>query len=746
MSFNPNRTCFRRACGWFFIWILAGAGRMLAQESGSEVLTNAADILALPAEQALKPHNVWVKGVVTGAEKYWDGRFFVQDGSAGIFVDNVSPYQPKPGDVIEVAGVSHPGAFAPVISRPTWKKVGTAPLPAAKPVTIEALMSGIEDSQRVEITGVLRAIGIEHSLLSIDLVSGGYRFHVFAQKPTGLELNSLVGATVRVRGTAAATFNAHLRQLITMKVFVPRLEDFIVETPETVNPFDQPVLPLNRVAQYGQDRAPGKRVHVKGIVTHQRVGEDLFLQDQTAGLHLTSHQLTRFAIGDVIEAAGFADFENFLPVLQDAVFRKTREQPLVLEPNPVTIEEVQRGFHHASFVSLRGKLLDRAMRHVGNRGTNLAQIKTVLTLQGGNSIFTAESESATEPVGLLSIPIGSTIEVRGVTLAESNEDGKIKALQILLPDVHSFQILKRPSRLTPQRLLVGLGVLAAVLLVAVSWTVMVSKRNAALKNSIGEKEVAQRELQHAHDELEERVKERTAQLKFQITARKESELQFKAVLNERTRLAQELHDTLEQTLTGIALQLNTTVKLAQSRPERANHHLELARNLVTQSQVEIRRSIWDLRSRALEKFDLPGALLTSGRQLTDGTNIQLEVEAVGRVRPLPETLEENLLRIAQEALTNVIKHSEATLARIDLDFGPQNIVLQVKDNGRGFAPENCGGPREGHFGLLGISERAKRLQARFVVESAPGAGTTLRVEIPLDGVPERESSFAAVQL
>src|SRR5882724_12703979 len=84
--------------------------------------------------------------------------------------------------------------------------------------------------------------------------------------------------------------------------------------------------------------------------------------------------------------------------------------------------------------------------------------------------------------------------------------------------------------------------------------------------------------------LEDRVKERTAQLKFQKTARKESEVQFKAVLSERTRLAQELHDTLEQTLTGIALQLDTASKLFERNPDGAIRHLELARNLMGQSQ------------------------------------------------------------------------------------------------------------------------------------------------------------------
>jgi len=239
-------------------------------------------------------------------------------------------------------------------------------------------------------------------------------------------------------------------------------------------------------------------------------------------------------------------------------------------------------------------------------------------------------------------------------------------------------------------------------------------------------------LQQAHDLLEERVKERTAQLKFQITARKESELQFKAVISERTRLAQELHDTLEQSLTGIALQLDTTSKLFQPKPESASAHLELARDLLSQSQVDVRRSVWDLRSRALEQFDLPGALTTSAKQLTDGTNVRVEFNAKGRVRPLPETVEDNLLRIAQEAMTNVIKHAQATAVEVELDYGPKNIILRLKDNGKGFDPSNTAGPGEGHFGLLGISERAKRLGAELTVQSKPGEGALVLVQVNLD--------------
>jgi signal transduction histidine kinase len=167
---------------------------------------------------------------------------------------------------------------------------------------------------------------------------------------------------------------------------------------------------------------------------------------------------------------------------------------------------------------------------------------------------------------------------------------------------------------------------------------------------------------------------------------------------------------------------------------------------MAKSQVEVRRSVWDLRCRALAQFDLAGALTDSARQITNGTSMQVELETRGLARLLPEVVEENLLRIGQEALTNVIKHSRANQARIELEFGAEQVVLQVKDDGIGFAPENAVGPNEGHFGLLGMSERAKRLDGHLAVLSALGKGTTVRVEIPLEPpAPPHAAALAPAQ-
>jgi signal transduction histidine kinase len=710
-------------------WILLVSARALTAQPNHAALTNAVDVLALSAQDASSRIPVTVRGVVTAAAPDWAGRFFVQDASAGVFVDNVGGQQPVPGDLVEVSGVTHPGGYAPCISGPRWKPLGKAPLTEAKPVTIEQLMSGTEDSQRVKISGVVRSASVNGDLLVVELVSGGRRLRAYSPTLPNIVPQSLVGAEVCLSGTAAVGFNAPLRNFITVSLYVPRAADFLVVKPAPGNPFDEPLTPLNSIAQYRHDHSPARQVHVKGVVTFQRRGEDLFLRDETGGLQVKTKMAQPVAPGDTVEAAGFPAVENYLPVLEDAVFRKLPLPPVSLKPQEVTVAELQAGLHHSDYVFLSGRLVDRLVKASG-QGSNLAVIDTTLVLQTTNGVLVAEQETS-NPDGLLAaIPIGSLVEVSGVCLLESDENGKINSVRVLVPTARDVRILQRPSPWTPQRFLVSVAALAIVLVMAVTWSVMVSKRNAALQVVLRDKVKAQEELQQAHDLLETRVEQRSAQLKHEMTARQEAEVRFKATLAERTRLAQELHDTLEQSLTGIGLQLDTADKLLAKDSDAGKHHLGVARHWMKQSRIELRRSIWDLRSRELEQFDFPKALRMSAQQITERAGLNLKVAITGDVHALSEVAEENLLRISQEALTNVIKHADATEVSVGLEFSPQLVTLRITDNGRGFIPEISPGTNEGHFGILGMSERAKRLDGHLRVTSSPGSGTCLEAQIP----------------
>ncbi len=693
-------------------------------------ITNAADVLALSTSRAAQGIQVSITGVVTVAEPSWSGRFFMQDASGGVFVNNVGKAQPQVGDQVHVTGVSFAGGYAPCVTKPSWIRLGAAPLPEAKPVTIDRLMSGAEDSQRIAVSGIVRYAGASSNRLALDIVSGGFRLRAFCPLLPAFDPISLTGAEVLLKGTAGTSYNAPLRHFVTVTLYVPRLEDFIVQKPGAARPFDEPVLSLNNIAQFREDASPAKLAHVKGFVVYQRDGQDLFLQDASGGLQIKSRQTLALKPGDAVEAVGFPAIENFLPVLDDAIFRKTGEASVPVQPTNVAISNLQKGLHHGSLVAIEGKLIERSERALGKAGDK-ANALTTLVLQNTNLIFVAE-KYAPDDGSLASIPIGSVVRVTGVCFLENNENGKFKTFRVLLPSSHDVAVLARPGWLTPPHLLISLTVVLGILLMAVSWSVMVSKRNSMLKLLVRDRELAQRELQEAHGQLEERVNERTAQLKVEMTARKESELQFRAVLTERTRLAQELHDTLEQTMTGIALQLNLAENHFEKNPLNAFHHLKLARSLMRQSRGYLRDSVMGLRQRASEEFNLAAALKTTSQQIADGTNIRLEVQTSGDRHALTEVVEENLLRIGQEAVTNVVKHADATRLNVELQFARGNVVLLVRDDGKGFDAAHPAGPRDGHFGLLGMSERAARLGGQLVVTSAPGAGTSVRAEIPTE--------------
>ena len=703
---------------------------MVSARESDEILTNASAVLALSGEQASRDIKVSLHGIVTAAESDWGGRFFIQDSSGGVFVENISSHQPAPGDVLDLNGVSFPGGYAPTVTRPNWKKVGEAPLPPPKPVAIEDLMSGAEDGQRIKISGIVRHAQRSGNLLETELTSGGYRVIVYSPILPDIEPEKLVGAQVDVAGTPATTFNGTLRHLVSVDVYSPVITDFSIVKLAASDPFQEPLTAINNIAQYRAGRSFADRVHIKGVLTYQRNGEDLFIKDATGGLQIKSREILSLSKGDVVEAVGFPEFDNFLPALNDAIFQKAPEPRANVEAVVPSIEDLLAGLHHSDFITVQGKLLD----HLEERSTSPTgepDIKTILELQSSNLVFTAEAETSMPDQPLISIPIGSLVEVSGICFLQSAVDGRIQSVQILIPAAYNVRVLKKPSWLTPERLLISLVIAFVVIIAGTTWTIMVTKRNSALKGLIHERELDQVELQKAHDTLESRVKERTEQLKFEVTARKEAEVQFKATLTERTRLARELHDTIEQTMTGITLQLNTINKLFDQDPKSATHHLGLIRNMVRRSRVDLRRTIWDLRSREQEQFDLCKALSIGASQIIENAGIDVEVETRGSVRPLPEVVEDTLLRICQEAITNVVKHSGAGSVKMDLDFSDHNIVLEIKDNGNGFTPENCAGPDKGHFGILGMTERAKRVDGRVSIASRPGQGTVVRVELPI---------------
>ena len=195
------------------------------------------------------------------------------------------------------------------------------------------------------------------------------------------------------------------------------------------------------------------------------------------------------------------------------------------------------------------------------------------------------------------------------------------------------------------------------------------------------------------------------------------------LLEERTRMARDIHDTLAQGFTGVIIQLDTSVEaLRDEEPEEAAKHIRQARELARESLTEARRSVHALRPQALEKATFADALRAIITNTTAGTSLRSDFQLKGQPRDLQPAVEENLLHIGQEALSNALKHACATRFQARLSFDSDAVRLELRDNGKGFVVDSANG---GGIGLIGMSERADQIGARLAVTSKPGRGTKI---------------------
>jgi signal transduction histidine kinase len=196
-----------------------------------------------------------------------------------------------------------------------------------------------------------------------------------------------------------------------------------------------------------------------------------------------------------------------------------------------------------------------------------------------------------------------------------------------------------------------------------------------------------------------------------------------AILKERTRMARDIHDTLAQGFTGVIVQLDTAVEaLRDEEPEEAAKHIGRARELARESLTEARRSVHALRPQALEKAAFPDALKAVIQNTAAGTSLRTDFQLKGKPRELQPAVEEHLLHIGQEALTNALKHAHATEFQAQLCFDSGAVRLELRDNGDGFVVDTVNG---GGFGLIGMKERAEQIGAKLAVTSKPNEGTKI---------------------
>lgn len=204
-----------------------------------------------------------------------------------------------------------------------------------------------------------------------------------------------------------------------------------------------------------------------------------------------------------------------------------------------------------------------------------------------------------------------------------------------------------------------------------------------------------------------------------------------AALEERNRIAREIHDTLAQGLAAITLHLEAAQALAETKPEAVQTKIAQALNLARTNLQEARRSVLDLRAAPLEGYTLPEALRLLAQQTIDESGVALDLAIDPEIGRLPPALETGLYRIAQEALANMRKYAQASRVALRLEREEDRLRLTITDNGVGFELEQVTPTVESGFGIKGMSERAHLLGGRLELCSTPGAGTSVVAIVPV---------------
>jgi signal transduction histidine kinase len=219
----------------------------------------------------------------------------------------------------------------------------------------------------------------------------------------------------------------------------------------------------------------------------------------------------------------------------------------------------------------------------------------------------------------------------------------------------------------------------------------------------------------------------------------QKEMKQLAVVEERNRLAREIHDGLGASLSSLILQAEYLQQLARSpdRMDDLRRELGELKSAAEEAIDELRRSLRMMR----EDFDLVPALEEKCRTFGDRAHVKVEFKRFGLETPVPPEVQLTIFRVLQESLNNIAKHAQASQVKVELAFQNDALVLKVADDGKGFSG---GGAEPGHYGLVNLRERARKLAGEASVESAPGKGTTVTLLLPVSALTRPQSGIYAV--
>ena len=615
----------------------------------------------------------------------------------------------RAGDCVRVRGSTAVKTLSRILLATSEKveiRSGGTP-PKCVDATAEDILGGRVDNRVVRLEGVVRdAFRDEIDARWIYVVIQCGRESVYACFPVPeterVSLGELVSAKVEATGLCSAN-NPGVRQFMGRLVMLEGRDSLRILIPAPVDPFDAPPLTAT----------PG--VHaaiVNGMVRRRAAGRviavwhgDRFL------LRADDCRIVRVDLSDgptpeygmSVEAAGQPETDLFRLNLSCAKWRACNEA-FQTEPPPVRITAAQMLTDEKGRPAVRARLHGQAIRIEG-------LVLDVLDGEGDSARIELECDRrvVTAHVGacreaLDGVEAGCRLDVSGICLVESENwrpnapFPHVDGFSVVARTPGDIRIVSRPPSLTPSRLLAVIGALLALLAAVSTW-------NRSLNR------------------LAERRGRKLAEEKL---ARAAADMKVK----ERTRMAIELHDSLSQSLTGAALEVETSDALVEEGDAaEVRRHLGIAASTLKSCREELRNCLWDLRNDTLGELTMDAAIRRTLEPHFDSVHLYVRFD-VQRER-LSDDTAHTVLRIIRELALNAVHHGHAESVMVEGSLDGNTLLFSVQDDGCGFDVDAVPGVRQGHFGLQGVRERVRHLDGEMRISSTPVDGTKITVSVKL---------------
>jgi signal transduction histidine kinase len=610
------------------------------------------------------------RGVVTFNDRVRDKEcIFIQDGQNGMFVslaERELRTRLQVGQAVHIAGPLLPGKYAPGI-RPTMvNTIGWQNLPPPVIPSAEAPASSYRDSRWTEIEGVARAVNADGTVL---VMGKRVPLLVWVGRTDRQGLENLVNSTLRLRGVMSLELFGSPALLVPSREFV--------EVVEPAPEIPAKPIPVNSLIGARSENGWPHQVKVAGTVTY-RSDRYFYLQDESGAVRIESHHEPPSRVGTTVEAVGFPGVKNSAPRLTDTTWRslETSQQVAPATLNPDNPDPARNGM----LVTLEARLLAAK-----NRGAD-----QILELQADQHVFEAVLENP--PIKMQPGATGSVLRVTGVCVMDT-ASSSVALARVLLRTPLDAALLQGPPWWTWQRTATAIGMLLTILTASLLRIEFLKRRFARQQAS---------RLEFARGILESQE-------------------------SERRRIAASLHDSLGQNLLVIRSQAHLALQSMADQPG-VRQRLEEISDTTVQALDEVREITHDLRPYQLDRLGLTQSIRAITRKVSESHPISFacHVDEIDGI--FNSNSEIHVYRIIQEGINNIVKHSGATEATVVLKITPEVLSISIRDNGRGFSAG--GATSDSGFGLSGIRERAEIMGGTARIDSVPGQGINLQIQIP----------------